>query len=229
MAENPAQTPTPDTFDMFNHKAYAWTDVETVEVAEYLLTKLEPIDHEDLDPADRVCIICQQEFHTSPHEQLEHTPVKTPCGHIFGEKCIMKWLEAVNYWGLADEYRDLPAENIHLVTDGKTSCPVCRTEFFDGFWVKSFEVLKQRLVLWDAAYAWAGLATSDEEEHTRRVLWQYVAYCHSMDELDHDEPRARVQAKKAFVRWVKALKMQDLTERQVFLRKKLKLFYRTLA
>ena len=228
MAENPAQTPTRDAFVLFDYKAYAWTDIETFEVAEYLLTKLEPTNLEDLDPADRVCVICQHEFRISEHDKRSHTPVKTPCGHVFGKKSIMKWLEALNFWGLEEEYRNLPAEDIRLVTDGKTSCPVCRREFFPDFWVESLELLTQRLFLWDEAYSRAGIATSDLEQHTRKILWEYVDNCHSMDELEHDGERAKYHAKRAFVRWLKALKTQDLTDRQKYLRKKLKLFYRTL-
>lgn len=52
------------------------------------MTKLEPVPLEDLDPDDRECTICQQEFCVSEDANLSHPPVKTICGHNFGKLCI---------------------------------------------------------------------------------------------------------------------------------------------
>lgn len=86
----------------------------------------------------------------------------------------------------------------------------------------------QRLMLWDMALSSAEVEISDYEQHTRQILWEYVDYCESMDELEHDRQRADLHAKRAFARWIKALKTLDLTDRQMHLRVKLKDFYRSL-
>lgn len=225
MEGNPAQTPTPDAFVNADDEAYAMTNIQTFKVAEYLLTKLEPIYHEDLDSADRVCAICQQEFSVSESVKRSHTPVKTPGGHIFGKECIMKWLGPLSFWGLKENYETEPLENPPLATHGKTSCPVCRRDFFPNFRVEPMESLAQRLLLWEMAYNRAGVALSDRERHSRQILWEYVGYCHSMDELEHNTHLARQYAKGAFLRWLKALKTQNLTDRQKHLRENPKKFF----
>ncbi|MCJ1423591.1 hypothetical protein MMC29_001475 [Sticta canariensis] len=226
MEEHPAQTPTPDTFVIADDEAYAMTDIQTFKVAEYLLTKLEPINLENMESVDRVCAICRQEFCVSEAVKHSHTPVKTPCGHIFGKKCIMKWLEPLSFWGLREDYDTEPLNNLPWAIDGKTSCPVCRRDFFPNFRVEPMESLAQRLFLWDMAYYRAGVAFSDHERQSRKVLWEYVEYCRSMDELEHNTQLASQFAKRAFLRWLKALKTQNLTRRQKHLRENLKKFIR---
>lgn len=228
MEENTGQTPPPDTFVLFDNMAYACTSIKTFDVAEYLLTQLEPIDIEDLDSDNRSCVICQEKFRVSEHQKHSHTPVRTPCGHIFGQKCIMRWLQALNSWGLEEEYEDIPEQSVRLEEEGNTSCPVCRTEFFPPFQTESLVRLMQRLMLWDMALSSAEVEISDYEQHTRQILWEYVDYCESMDELEHDRQRADLHATRAFARWIKALKTLDLTDRQMYLRVKLKDFYRSL-
>ncbi|MCJ1426172.1 hypothetical protein MMC29_004074, partial [Sticta canariensis] len=222
MAVNPAQAPTSDAFVLPDDEAYATTRIETFNVAEFLLTKLEPIDLEELDSADRVCAICQNEFRVSEVVKQSHTPVKTPCGHIFGEKCIIKWLQPVSFWGMKEDYNTGPEEDHLGVTHGKTNCPMCRLEFFPNFQVEPMELLAQRLFFWDMAYGNAGVALSDRERHSRRILWKFVEYCHSMDELEHNAELARLHAKLAFVRWLIKLRDRNLTPRQKQLRQNLK-------
>ena len=99
---------------------------------------------------------------------------------------------------------------------------MCRLNLFPAFEVEPMELVAQRLFLWDMAYGYAGVAMSDHEQHTRRILWRFVEYCHSMDELDHFAELARRYAKRAFVRWLRVLKIRNLTDRQKELRERLK-------
>ena len=62
MEESTTRDPKPNEFVIPEEQAYAWTDIEVAKIAEYLLTKLEPVGIETLDPNDRVCAICQEEF-----------------------------------------------------------------------------------------------------------------------------------------------------------------------
>ena len=68
---------------------YAMVHVDLWEAIEFLMTKLEPVHLEDLDPDERDCVICQDEFRVSEDPKLSHTPVKTVCGHVFGKPCII--------------------------------------------------------------------------------------------------------------------------------------------
>ena len=199
------------------------TSIETFNVAEFLLTKLEPIDLEGLDSANRVCAICHHEFRVSEVVKHSHTPVKTPCGHVFGKRCIIKWLQPLSFSGLREESNTGPAESsLH----GKTSCPICRREFFPNFQVEPMELVAQRLFFWDIGYGYAGVGLSDRERHSRQILWRFVAYCDSMDELEHNEEAARHYAKVEFLRWLKELKTRNLTDRQKQLRRNLKVYFR---
>lgn len=225
MAADPGTISTPDAFGLADNEAYALTDIGTFNVAEFLLTKLEPINLDELESADRECTICHHEFRTSGVVKHEHTPVKTPCGHIFGQKCIIKWLQPMNFWGLKDESHTEPAENLPWV-HGKTSCPMCRVEFFPPFQVEPMELVAQRLFLWDIAYGHARVRYTDRERYSRRILWDFVEYCHSMDELEHNAGLARGYAKQEFVRWLRRLRDRNLTERQNQLRENLKRYIR---
>lgn len=77
-------------------------DIEVSQRAEFLMTKLESVPLENLDPDDRQCGICQQEYCVSEDVKLSHPPVKTLCGHIFGKPCLIKWLDPLCYWGLTE-------------------------------------------------------------------------------------------------------------------------------
>lgn len=83
MEESISRNPQPNEFVTPHNVVYAMTDMETWEMIEFLMT-LEPVNSESLDPDDRVCGICQLEF---------TVPVKTVCGHVFCEECIIAWLD----------------------------------------------------------------------------------------------------------------------------------------
>jgi len=65
---------------------------------------LSPISYE-LKHDEMDCVICQSAFEKSGGE----TPVRTPCGHIFGQLCIQTWLQ-----------------------ETRATCPTCRMEFSRG-------------------------------------------------------------------------------------------------
>lgn len=59
----------------------------------------------NLQPSERQCTICMQEI--GSHEAEDEHPVRLPCGHVFGNLCIRRW----------------------LVAHG--TCPVCRRDYSD--------------------------------------------------------------------------------------------------
>ncbi|RKF77459.1 hypothetical protein GcM1_219046 [Golovinomyces cichoracearum] len=58
------------------------------------LASLETLKPEELDKHDRACVICYNEFGVKNPEGISEIPLRLPkCKHIFGDKCIKKWLE----------------------------------------------------------------------------------------------------------------------------------------
>ena len=49
---------------------------------------LQKVDPQTLDPEDH-CMICHTEY-----DSATESPVRLPCGHVFGESCILQWLWA---------------------------------------------------------------------------------------------------------------------------------------
>lgn len=196
------------------------TPTPTWKAVEFLLTKLEPIDLEDLDSSHRVCVICQEELGGSEDDKQSHAPVRTVCGHIFGKRCISKWLDPLRFWGLVDEDRNRDHDE-----PGQSTCPTCRRVFFGTHMTEPLDFLAGRLSFWDSAYASAGVARSTTEELSRKHLWEYVEYCRSINEQVPCEP-ARLKIQEAlywmFRHWTKVvLKAQFLTPEQEILRQKL--------
>lgn len=163
---------TPATYET---AGYAFTHIGISDAIEFLWTKLEQVDINDLDPNDRICAICQEEFHVSDDAERSHPPVKTICDHIFGKRCITRWLNPMC------SYREF----FHRGREpAKTSCPCCRHVFFPVRNKEPMEELAQRLHFWDLAFASAGVIRSEKEERTRKYLWEYIQYFCSVNE-DH--------------------------------------------
>ena len=93
----------PNEFVIPNELPYTGVDPLIWEVIEFLMTKLEPVHLEDLDIDNRECAICQLEFCVSEDAKKSRPPVKTICGHIFCQKCIIKWLNPLQYEDLAED------------------------------------------------------------------------------------------------------------------------------
>lgn len=199
-----------------DEEAYARIDIEVAQVAEFLMAKLEPVDIETLDPEDRRCPICQEEFHVSDDVKLSHAPVRTVCNHVFGKPCIIKWLDVFFYFG--DRTR------VDRSSHGNTSCPACRREFFPKAILEGMEYLAARLWLWDNAYDIAGVARSAREERSRKYLWEYVRYCHAVNDFQVSsqfEYWLLGGAQRLLLDYCEILQTQALTPLQEDLRAKL--------
>lgn len=203
MEGNTTPAPKPNAFVIPDDEAYAMTDIHTFEAVEFL-TKLKPVDLDVVGPDDALCPICHQDYRLS---KPSHAPVKTPCGHIFGRECIVKWLDPLSHRG--SELGDLAAS--------RTNCPVCRHGLVPPSVVEPREFLAQRLEIWDAAYASVGAARSEREEQSRSILWAYVDGCPATDELEHH----RAMARAMLMRWLHGLRLRELTVEQEVLRQEL--------
>ena len=219
--------PNPNEFSIPDHEAYARTDIETVEAIEFLLTKLEPIDLESLDPDQRKCSICGQRYHFSEDDKLSHLPVKTECGHIFGKFCITRWLDPICFYGPVAGVRQRVQGTIEdkgELDAGKTTCPECRRVFIPETCVQPLEMLTTRLWLWDHAYAIAGVVRSPKEERSRHILLEYVNYCRSVNQARiyrRSQYRFLEMAQSELRSFAESLQTQELTPVQEDLRDEL--------
>lgn len=190
MAGRTPQSSNPNGFVVPDGLGYAMTEMEICEAAEFLMTKLEQVNLDDLDPNDRKCAICQEEYHVSTNVTLSHAPVKTTCGHIFGDKCIIEWLDPLCFYRKESNEGSAADMDAPLFRKSKTSCPICRFVFFPEQFELSLPSLKRRLWFWDTAYATAEVALSDKEERTRKYLRQYVEYCELFEDNGESVARA---------------------------------------
>lgn len=224
MEVNSARTPKHNELPILAHDAYALVDVETWKAIEFLLTKLEPVHLEDLDPDDQQCTICQQKFCFSENPKLSHCPVKTVCGHIFGKRCIIKWLDPLCWWGLEGEKEQNFPDDALLIDPARAKCPTCRTEFFALYHRPPMEKLAIRLWLWDNVFDYVGVARSEKEELSREHIWKYINYCHSRNEWkqsDFDLKWRSEDALKLISAYASELKTIPLTPIQDRLRERL--------
>ncbi|MCJ1264751.1 hypothetical protein MMC22_004626 [Lobaria immixta] len=174
----------PNAFVVPENEAYAMVHINLWHAVEFLLTKLEPVQIEDVDLDDRTCTICQQEYHVSEDKKTSHAAVKTPCGHIFGQPCIMKWLDPLCYWEVDEDLETQVHDGrANFLDQIKTSCPKCRQVFFPETTRLVLDALAMRLWYWDLIYACVGIARSVKEERSREHLWQYIEYCRSINKL----------------------------------------------
>lgn len=89
MEASTTQTPKPNEFVIDEDEAYALTDIVTWEVAEFLMTKLEPIKLEGLDPDDRVCAMCREELFVSEDVRHSHEASKNRVRPHFRGKSVL--------------------------------------------------------------------------------------------------------------------------------------------
>ncbi|MCJ1466455.1 hypothetical protein MMC07_005074 [Pseudocyphellaria aurata] len=221
-------------------------DVVTERV-KFLMTKLEPVILDEIDPDDRLCSICQDELVVPESGKPSHSPVKTSCGHIFGKTCVIRWFDPLDAWGLyeygsdCDPESDSDRSQLSDVDDdhgydldeledvmsepGRSGCPICRQVFFSRCVVEPMENASQRIFFWDMAYASAGVARSEHEESSRAYLLQYIEYCRSINDntLDFDAGwyECMVCVQEILALYVRFLEDQKLTPEQEILRKKL--------
>lgn len=215
------ETPQPNELDIHLNHAYAATHMARAKVVEFLTTKLEPVKLEELGPDERLCAICQQEFHVSEDVKISHPPIKTVCGHIFGKPCLTKWLDPLCYRGL-DDRPAVVDRDAGPFGRGKTDCPMCRRVFFPKYILEPLEYLVQRLLFWDKAYASVGITRSEREEVSRKHLWEYVEYCRLINEQPEIDGQAEYDTAQ-FNFWLLAVNLssQQLTPKQQELKIKL--------
>lgn len=224
MEVSTTQTPKPNEFVIRQNEVYAATNIEKWEAVEYLMTKLQPVNLEDLDPDERLCAICQQEYHISEDVKLSHAPVRTVCGHIFGKPCLIMWLNPLCYRGLEEDLNGAALIDVDWYSygDAKTDCPLCRRVLFPKCRVEPLGYLAQRLSFWDMAYASAGVARSEREERSRKILWEYVGYCRSINEQPQIDDRLEYDtAQVCLYGFAIHLHSHQLTSKQQELRIKL--------
>ncbi|MCJ1463282.1 hypothetical protein MMC07_001888 [Pseudocyphellaria aurata] len=223
MDETSPQTPKPNELMIPDDEAYARTNIEMGEIADILM-KLVPIKLEDLDLNDRVCAICRAEFFVSEDAKISHDPVRASCGHVFGKRCIIRWLDPFCAWGLKAEDDPEIDPEARLYESTNSHCPYCRRHLCPKSPIEPMEIVAHRLSFWDMAYASAGVERSEREESTRKSLWQYVEYCRSIDEHEVDretELDHQRCAQMLLLDFALALKIEKLTPEQEILRQRL--------
>lgn len=142
--------PAVSTLDVFEYITYASTSTETMQVIEFFLEELKPIQAEDLEPEERNCYICTDDFRAG-----SHIAVRLPCNHHFGEECIQNWLRPY----------ETPTKTKDEWEYGANSCPLCRQVFFPE--QRNCDVLPEmemRIKLWDKVFAYVGIALSEQED-----------------------------------------------------------------
>jgi hypothetical protein len=76
-----------------------------------------PIPLVDVDPG-HTCSVCSEEMDGSSDEEFRCTdPVKLPCEHVYGKKCIQEWLDSLKS------------------NEAGFSCPNCRASFWQFQWL----------------------------------------------------------------------------------------------
>lgn len=177
-------------FVISEFEGYASMHIDTVEAAEFLMGQLKPLNIEDLDPDDRLCTICHQEFCFDKNQKHPHAPVETPCGHVFGDNCLMMWLETMHSWSSYNPDPDAEDDKVPVETSN-ASCPNCRREFFPEQAKDTMEELVQRILFWDLVYAYVGVTRTAEEEHCRIYVMRYIQFFSSTHELKPIQMRVR--------------------------------------
>ncbi|MCJ1425987.1 hypothetical protein MMC29_003888 [Sticta canariensis] len=161
--------PKMNTLDIDPRLAYADTSSETWRIIRFFLEELRPVEIAGLEPEDRSCPICAEDYKIDFHR-----PVRLPCNHCYGESCITKWLSPFIPWS---KYAGL-TKKILQNHPGANTCPSCRQVFFPR--QQAIDCLPQielRIKFWDWAYAQAGIALSEREHQAREGLLRYIDGC----------------------------------------------------
>lgn len=158
--------PKVNTLDLDPTIAYADTMIEVLQIMKFFLDELLPVETDALEPEDRKCPICGEDYTRDSHHA-----VRTPCAHYFGESCIRTWLSPFLPWarGVENPFRR------EARPPGANTCPTCRrTCFPDQSVADCLPEIDARIRLWDYAYARAGIALSDRETQARELLLRYI-------------------------------------------------------
>lgn len=158
--------PEMNTLDVIEHLTYAKTSIETLRVIRFFLEDLKPVKTADIEPEDCTCAICTEDFTTDSHRA-----VRLPCNHIFGKTCIEQWLRPYASLKL------IPGEVsiASALSLGSHTCPQCRRVLFHRQRaIDSLTNIEMRIKFWDMAYAYVGIALSENERRAREDLLRYL-------------------------------------------------------
>ncbi|MCJ1270267.1 hypothetical protein MMC22_010163, partial [Lobaria immixta] len=204
-----------------------------------------PVRLKDLDINNRICTICKLEYCDTKDLAETVDPVKTICGHVFCQKCIIMWLSPLDFEGSTEGASSLSSRTDGAYDEGSTkdtnflssgadneyceeprnSCPICQNVFFPKVdYSEPIEGLATRVWLWDTAYAIARVARSEKEEYTRNNLWRYLDYClvsYTFEKNDDVEVESLRSGQRDVLYFAHKLKTQSLTPVQEGLRKSL--------
>lgn len=163
--------PWANVFSFDEDETYADTDIRVWHAARLLEDELTPIRFEELDSETDCCNICMEPMVTSKGIKIYHAPVQTPCGHMFGESCIRRWLAPLKH-----EYSAQGIQASEVTFEGgKNSCPSCRRVFFAApEALESWGEIGNRLFLWEKILKNVGFRLSDEAATARVHLINYV-------------------------------------------------------
>lgn len=88
MEGSTAQSSNLDAFVIPENQGYAMTDIKACEAIEFLMTKLEQVNLDDLSPDDRKCEICQEEFHVSENMKFSMLRWRQPAATSSGTSAL---------------------------------------------------------------------------------------------------------------------------------------------
>ena len=211
--------PTVNTLDIDPTAAYADTSNETLQIMNFFLEDLRPVEIEDLEPEDRRCPICSEEYTRNLHRA-----VRMPCKHCFGEPCIRTWLSPFLPWSPEAEN---PFQR-EARPPGANTCPSCRRVCFPRQQVADcLPEIDARIRLWDYVYAQAGIALSERERRAREDLLRYIDdyRARGVDEYYPSDEAMAGRQRSTFVRliiFVLALDYMTLTPPQERLLRRLR-------
>lgn len=175
--------PKVNTLDVVLGRTYADTSIETWQIIRFFMKGLKFVNAADLESKDLDCGICTQDFTTG--YRRSHRAVRLPCGHIFGEPCIKKWLRP--YKPCVSQMPATGGSSGRPV--GANTCPNCRRAFFPPQrTVDALPEIEIRITVWDMAYQHLGIALSGIERRARQDLLQYLASYWDRSSDEHYPP-----------------------------------------
>ncbi|MCJ1426982.1 hypothetical protein MMC29_004885 [Sticta canariensis] len=166
------------------------------------LKTFKPRELDDLKPKQQKCKICRQSFLLADDGTSRENPVSLPCGHVFGQKCLSRWIAAgaasqYNCREYDDHYGNLNKAPQELFREDSSigreqteelltqpvvwygarslTCPTCRKAFtFPKLSGEEAAGIEARLRFWDGAYEKLGIVRSEKEEVCRQHLLQML-------------------------------------------------------
>ena len=168
-------------FELGDDEAYAGTPTDIWRAIQ-AFHHCEVVGLTELTLGEKECLICMLPFDDPENgEAVLHVPVRLPCSHVLGKKCLAEritpfgaWLDT---WGGEWEYETGWFEDPFVEFSGSADFPVCRQALFPSPTnAESALGLEARLQFWDQAYARTGCLRSEREERSRADLIRYVEF-----------------------------------------------------